>query len=199
MKISELLIILKRNKEDYPKDEFFNNGHKPFNTYISMVDNDATVKELFENIDKLFDIFKQKFKPNTIRNYCKYLQVSLHLNIVKELFTQEQISIINSKIDKILQEIDKQNKALTFVHAESVPAESVVGESVSVESMDEMFDINDIVPIDNIDNSSLSLAILIKNLEKMKILKNTFLLYIKSKEDNNTYLAWKNLIDYLSV
>lgn len=194
MKISDFLNIIKKNKEEYPKDDFFINGHKPYNIYINIVNNDATVEELFRNIDKLIDIFKQKFKPNTIRNYCKYLQVSLHLNVIKELFTNEQITTINLKIDKVLQEIDKLKTLSSpreglFIHSESIN-ESII---------DEIFDINEIVPIDSIDsiknttieNSSSEI------LEKIKILKNTFLLYVKSKEDDSTYMAWKNIIDYI--
>ena len=108
MKVSEFTDQYLKKLNEKEKNQFTLNAHKAFNAYINFVDsNDPLIKDVFFNVDKLYDEFKERYSANTVRNYCRYLQIALFLDRIKAEFSTAEFEDVKNKITKLVKEADK--------------------------------------------------------------------------------------------
>lgn len=108
MKVFEFTDQYLKKLNEKEKSPFTSNAHKAFNAYINFIDsNDPNIKDVFLNLDKLFIEYKNRYSVNTVRNYCRYLQLTLFLEQVKSEFTSSEFEDVKNKINKLVKEADK--------------------------------------------------------------------------------------------
>ncbi len=108
MKVSEFTEQYLKKLNEKEKSQFTTNAHKAFNAYVNYVDShDPSVKDVYMNIDKLYEEYKKQYSSNTVRNYCRYLQLALFLDQVKTEFTSSEFEETKTRINKLVKEADK--------------------------------------------------------------------------------------------
>lgn len=98
MKLSVFLNYLEKLKQT-EVSEYSQNAHKPYGAYVKYISNstDIPIENIYKDIKGVYQVFKEKYAPNTTRNYLRYLQASLNLNELKTVIDKD--IIIHAKKD----------------------------------------------------------------------------------------------------
>lgn len=98
MEVKDLLAYIKKHSN--VKD----NAHKVFTAYINLMNvPNATVYDVYYNIQGLYEALAKKYTKNTVKNYTQALVDSLNLPIIQEFFTPEQILEFQAQIQPFVE------------------------------------------------------------------------------------------------
>ncbi len=160
MKVSEFTEHYLKKLNEKEKSQFTSNAHKAFNAYINFVDsNDPSVKDVFFNLDELFTEYKNRYSVNTVRNYCRYLQLALYLEQVKSEFTSTEFEDVKNRITKLVKEADKlsnddHKKKKDTKKDKKIETTPVT--TIQTEPIDNQLSLDDITINDGISNSDIT-------------------------------------------
>ena len=106
MEVLDLLSYLKAEKNTLPDDNGVKaHAHKVFSAYANLMNTpNATIYDVYYNIEAFYDALKATYTGYTLRNYILALAESLNLNVVKELFTEDQIVDFKAHLEPIIND-----------------------------------------------------------------------------------------------
>lgn len=106
MELTDLLTYLKANKNDLPTDNGFRDQvHKAFMAYVKLMNApNATVYDVYYNIEAFYEAMKATYASKTLRNYTLALSDALSLSAIKEIFTQEQLTDFSEQMKHVLED-----------------------------------------------------------------------------------------------
>lgn len=172
MKVSEFTDQYLKKLNEKEKNQFTLNAHKAFNAYVNFVDsNDPLIKDVFVNVDKLYNEFKARYSANTVRNYCRYLQIALFLDKVKVEFSTSEFEDIKNKINKLVKEADKlsneDHKKKQNVKKNEKKEVNIDTNLLQADNKDDQLILDDITINDGMSSSELS-----DKLSEIEVLKS---------------------------
>ena len=109
------LILYYESERKTNNNEINSNIHKPINIYIKNISKSSAIPihQIFNDIEQLVAYLKKnKYSPNTIRNYVRYLSDILDTHIVKNTFPDENIyNAAKIQINSLLKTADTESDA----------------------------------------------------------------------------------------
>lgn len=109
MEVKDLLTYIKANKANLPtRNGVKDHLHKVFTAYVNLMEvPNATVYDVYYNIQGLYEAMREKYSGITLRNYTQALAESLNLPVIQDLFTQDQITEFQEQIQPYVEDAVK--------------------------------------------------------------------------------------------
>jgi len=109
MELTDLLTYLKANKNDLPTENGFREQvHKVFMAYVKIMNApNATVYDVYYNVEAFYDAMKATYAGWTLRNYTHALADALDLSVIKDIFSTEQLTDFSEQMAPILEDAKK--------------------------------------------------------------------------------------------
>jgi hypothetical protein len=109
MKLEGFMIYLVQSKSTLPtENNFKDNAHKAFDKYKQYVSNqEPDVKDVYENFEVLYKSMTDNLSTFTVRNYTQCFLYALNLDILKMVFTEEDINRYTKIIKDFLKDANR--------------------------------------------------------------------------------------------